>query len=275
MARAKLAGLPVGEYSPVIIIGVINLAPETFYKGSLAKGPEEAAKRAEKMIREGADIIDLGAMSTAPGVPPIPAAEERKRLLPALDVVKRKISAPISIDTQRAEVARAALDIGAQIINDVSGFKADPKMASVVSDFKCSAILMATKQKPGDARSIEEVQHALRGSLEICEHHGVDLERIVIDPGIGFGKGAEWDLHILANLRKITDLDRPVCVAVSRKSFIGRTLGLKEPADRLWGSLSATAIAVLNGASVVRTHDPRETLHVVRIAEAIRRAGGE
>lgn len=275
MARAQLAGLPVGGDSPVAIIGVINLAPETFYKGSLVRVLEEAAKRAEEMVREGADIIDLGAMSTAPGVEPIPAGEERKRLLPVLEVVEKLTDVPISVDTQRAEIARAALDTGAQIINDVSGFKADPEMAGVVSDFGCSAILMATKQKPGDARSIEEVQRTLRGSLEICERYGIDLEKIVIDPGIGFGKGAEWDLHILANLRKVIDLGRPVCVAVSRKSFIGRTLGLEKPADRLWGSLSATAIAVLNGASVVRTHDPKETLHAVRIAEAIRRAGGE
>jgi dihydropteroate synthase len=275
MARAQLAGLSVGDDSPVVIMGVINLAPETFYKGSLVRGPEDAAKRAEEMVSEGADIIDLGAMSTAPGVGSIPADEERKRLLPVLEMVGKTTSVPVSVDTQRATIAKASLEAGAQVINDVSGFKADPEMAGIVSDFKCSAILMATKQKPGDARSIEEVQRALRGSLEICEHRGVDLERIVIDPGIGFGKRVEWDLHLLANLRKVTDLGRPVCVAVSRKSFIGRTLELEKPVDRLWGSLSATAIAVLNGTSVVRTHDPKETLHAVRVTEAIQRAGGE
>ncbi len=275
MAWARLADILVGEDYPVVIVGAINVAPESFYPGSIAEGPEEAVRHARGMAEEGADIIDVGAMSTAPGVKSISAEEEERRLLPVVETLAEGLDKPISVDTQRATIARASLEAGAQVINDVSGFKADPGMAGIVSDLECSAILMATKRKPGDARSIEEVQRALRDSLEICERRGVDLERIVIDPGIGFGKGAEWDLHILANLQKVAKLGRPVCVAVSRKSFIGRTLGLEKPADRLWGSLSATAIAVLNGASVVRTHDPRETLHAVRIAEAIRRAEGE
>lgn len=272
MSRAKLAGVRVGDDSPVIIMGAINLAPETFYKGSLAKGPEGAAKRAEEMVKEGADIIDLGAMSTAPGVKPIPEAEEKKRLLPALEAIEKTIDMPISVDTQRAEIARAALDAGARIINDVSGFKADPEMARVVADSGCSAIAMATERRPGDVKTIGEARKALRDSLEICEKHGIDLEKIVIDPSVGFGKGAKWDLHILANLRELSDLGRPICVGVSRKLFIGETLGLRDPADRLWGSLGAAVVAVLNGASVVRTHDPKETLHAVRVAEAIQRA---
>jgi dihydropteroate synthase len=272
MGRAELAGVPVGDGSPVVIMGAINVAPETFYKGSLVKGPEDAVKRAKEMVREGADIIDLGAMSTAPGVEPISADEERKRLLPVLKAIEKTTNAPISVDTQRAEIARAALDAGAQMINDVSGFKADPEMAQVVAESGCSAIVMATKRRPGDIKTIEEARKTLKNSLEICEKHEIDLEKIVVDPGIGFGKGAEWDLHILANLRKLSDLDRPICVGVSRKSFIGEALDLEDPADRLWGSLGATAIAVLNGVSVVRTHDPKETLHAVRVAEAIQRA---
>lgn len=275
MAWAKLADILVGEDYPVVIVGAINVAPESFYSGSIAEGPKETVKLARRMVEDGADIVDVGAMSTAPGVRPIPAEEEERRLLPVVEALAERLDKPISVDTQRATIAKASLEAGARVINDVSGFKADPEMAGVVSDFRCSAVLMAAKQKPGDAQSIDEVQRALKGSLESCKHHGIDLERIVIDPGIGFGKGAEWDFHILANLRKVTDLGRPVCVAVSRKSFIGRTLGLEKPADRLWGSLSATAVAVLNGASVVRTHDPKETLHAVRVAEAIRRAGGE
>jgi len=197
---------------------------------------------------------------------------ERRRLLPIIEALVRELDSPISIDTQRAEIAEAALEAGAHIINDVSGLKADPEMAEVLADFGCSAIVMAARRKPGDVRTIEEIKHELGESLRICEHHDIDLKKIVIDPGIGFGKGGEWDLYILANLRKLATLRRPMCVAVSRKGFIGKVLDLPDPADRLWGSIAATAIAVLNGADVVRTHDPEETLHAIRVAEAVRSA---
>jgi dihydropteroate synthase len=176
------------------------------------------------------------------------------------------------VDTQRAAIAEAALEAGAKIINDVSGLKFDPRMARVVADFKCSAILMAARKKPGDARKIGEVCSVLQDSLQICKRHSIDMRKVVIDPGIGFGKGAGWDVHILANLRKLEDLGRPICVAVSRKAFIGKILGVSNPADRLIGSLAATAIAVRNGANVVRTHDVQETVQVVRVAEVMRYA---
>lgn len=227
------------------------------------------------MLEEGAKIIDLGAMSTAPGVKPISEPKERERLLPVLDAVLEEIEAPISVDTYRSEVARAVLERGAQIVNDVSGFKADPKMAQVVSDFNCSAILMASNQEPGDVRTIQEIRGALEESLKICNNHEVSLGKVSIDPGIGFGKGAKWDLHILASLKKLSTLGPPICVGISRKSFIGEVLDLEDPADRLSGSLAATTMAVLNGAKIIRTHDPKETLHAVRIAEAIWGAGRE
>lgn len=271
---ADLAGIRVGGGNPVVIVGVLNISPDSFYAGSIVKGPAEAVKRARRMLDEGADIVDVGAMSTAPGVKPIPVGLERRRLLPIVNALVKKLDSPISVDTQRAEIARAALEAGAHIINDVSGLKADPEMARVLADFRCSAVLMAAKRKPGDVRTIEEIKHELGKSLRMCEHHDIDLKKIVIDPGIGFGKGAEWDLHILANLRRLAALGRPICVAVSRKSFIGKVLDLPDPADRLLGSLAATAIAVLNGADVIRTHDSEETLHAVRLAESVRSAGG-
>lgn len=273
MANSKFSCIPIGGKAPVIIMGVLNIAPETFYKESSVKNPQEAADRAEKMIEDGADIIDLGAMSTAPEVKPISSEEEKQRLLPALDMVRKKIDAPISIDTQRASVAKAALDSGAQIINDVSGFKSDSKMARVAAEYGAPAILMASKKEPGDAKKIGEVKEVLQQSLDICSDEGLNLEKIVIDPGIGFGKGTKWDLHILRNLSGLKELDQPICVGVSRKSFIGEILNLENPADRLWGSLGATAIAVMNGANMIRTHDPRETLHAVRIVEEIRGSG--
>jgi len=270
---ADFAGIRVGEGNPVVIVGVLNTSPDSFYAGSVVRSPAEAVKRARRMLDKGADIVDVGAMSTAPRVKPIPVGLERRRLLPIVEALVRKFDSPISIDTQRAEIARAALKAGAHIINDVSGLKADPGMARVLADFGCSAVLMAARRKPGDVRTIEEIKHELGKSLRMCERNDIDLKKIAIDPGIGFGKGAEWDLHILANLRRLAALGRPICVAVSRKSFIGKVLDLPDPAGRLWGSLAATAIAVLNGADAIRTHDPKETLHAVRLAESVRSAG--
>lgn len=282
MSHAELAGIKVGDGNPVVIVGAINVGAESFYSGSVVQSKAEAVKRASAMLEEGAHVIDVGAMSTAPGAEPISTSLEMRRLIPVVRALAKALSSPISVDTQRAIVAEAAIEAGASIVNDVSGLKADPKMARVLSSFGCSTVLMAAKERPGDAKSIDEIMSTLRDSLRICELNGIDERKVVLDPGIGFGKGAEWDLHILANLSKLKTLGRPICVAVSRKSFIGRVLNLPDPADRLWGSLAATAIAVLNGADVVRTHDPKETSHAVRIAEAIRsvdakvkRFGGE
>ena len=272
MSSADLAGIRIGGSNPVVVVGVLNISPDSFYAGSVIKSPAKAAKRAKRMLDEGADIIDVGAMSTAPGLKPISPDLELRRLLPIVEILVEEFDSPISVDTQRAEVAEAALKVGARIINDVSGLKADPRMAKVLADFGCSAILMASRQKPGDVGTIEEIKRELRESLRICERHDVDFKKIVIDPGIGFGKEAELDIRILANLRKLKVLERPICVAVSRKSFIGKLLDLPDPTDRLSGSLAATSIAVLNGADVIRTHDPKETLTAIRMAEAVRSA---
>jgi dihydropteroate synthase len=273
MGKAELGGIEVGDGHPVAIIGVLNLSPESFYGGSVVRGPIQAVRQVKRMLRQGASIIDVGAMSTAPNVKPISVGLEEKRLLPVIKALVKETNAPISVDTQRAAIAEAALEAGARIINDVSGLKSDPNVANVVADFKCSAILMAARKKPGDARKMGEVRSALQDSLQICKRHSIDIRKVIIDPGIGFGKGVEWDVHILANLRKLKDLGRPICVAVSRKAFIGKILGVSNPADRLIGSLAATAIAVGNGADVVRTHDVQETAQVVRVIEAIQHAG--
>jgi len=272
MALAELACIKVGEGNPVLVVGAINLSPESFYLGSFVKGPSQALRVAERMLDEGAGIIDVGAMSTAPGVKPISQELERRRLIPVIKALAKGVDAPISADTQRAAVAKEALEAGASVVNDVSGLKADPAMAEVLVDSGCSVVLMAAKRKPGDARDVREVNRVLRESLRICKRRGVDLRKVVVDPGIGFGKPVRCDLGILANLGELKKLGRPVCVAVSRKRFIGAVLGLPSPADRLWGSLAATAIAVLNGADVIRTHDPKQTLQAVRVAEAIREA---
>jgi len=274
MSKAELGGIKVGDGCPVAMIGVLNLSPESFYSGSVVRGSAQALRRAKRMLEQGADIIDVGAASTAPNVEPISFDMERRRIFPIIKILVNKIDAPISVDTQRATIAEEAMEIGAKIINDVSGLKFDSRMADVVTKLKCSAILMAARKRPGDVRTVADIRRALYNSLEICRRNKINLEKIVVDPGIGFGKGGDYDVQILANLKKLKDLGRPICVAVSRKAFIGRILGLKDPADRLAGSLAATAVAVVNGADVVRTHDVEETLRAVRVAEAMRRAKG-
>lgn len=271
-SKAKLGGVKVGDGCQVAIIGVLNLSSESFYPGSVVRGSAQALRLAKRMLEQGADIIDIGAASTAPNVEPISLEKESRRILPIIKILVNKIDAPISVDTQRAAIAEEALEFGAKIINDVSGLKSDSRMANVVAKSKCSAILMASRNRPGDVRTVAEIRRALGDSLKICRRKKIDMRKIVIDPGIGFGKGGDYDVRILANLRNLKGLGRPICVAVSRKAFIGRILGLKDPADRLAGSLAAAAVAVVNGADVVRTHDVEETLRAVRVAEAIRRA---
>lgn len=261
-----------------VVMGIINLSSETFYKNSLAESSEKAAFRAKDIVEKGAEIVDLGAMSTGPGVEPISVKEEKKTLLPTLEAVREEIDVPISVDTQRAEVAQRAIERGADIVNDISGLKADDEMPRLISDLDCSLIAMANRIKGrirtaekgrGDIQTMEEVIGALEESLKICKDNDIDQSRVAIDPGIGFGRDAEGDLRVISNLNKLSKLGRPICIGISRKSFIGKTLDIEDPSERLAGSLGATAIAVMDGADIVRTHDPEETVHLIRMIEAI------
>ncbi len=291
--RAKLGNVEVGDGLPTAIMGAINLSPDSFYHGSVVRSPAGVVRRASEMIEEGAGIIDLGAMGTGPHSKPVSVKTESERLAPAIRALERELDVPISADTQRAEVAEAAIEAGASVINDKSGLKADPGMAGVIAKSGCSALLMSTLRFPGDTYEINEIKSALRGSLKICGKNGLKLNKVVLDPAIGYWPGrlerlgtralrqfpgkhytyaAHFDLSILANLSEFRGLGQPICVGLSRKSFIGGVLGLREPSERLAGTMAASAIAVLNGAHVLRTHDPAESLQVVKLAEAIRDA---
>jgi dihydropteroate synthase len=292
MITAKLGKVKVGDGHPVSMIGVINLSPDSFYRKSV-RNPEQAMARAREMVEQGATIIDVGAMATGPRAKPIPVDFELRRMVPAVKAIAR-LGITISADTQRAEVAEAAVRAGAAVVNDVSGLKADPKMAEAIADCGCSAILMASSRAPGDVYGDEEIKRALAGSLDICKKHGIPLKRVVLDPAVGYwparlkrlgqkskvqlggrphSYAAFLDLRILARLAEFRKLGRPICVGISRKSFVGAVTGLKDPDQRLMGSLAASAVAVFNGADVLRTHDPAETMQAVKIAEAIRSAG--
>ena len=275
-AYANLAGVEVGDGFPVRLVGAINVSPESFYPGSVAATEDSVKQRAERMAAEGADLLDIGAMSTAPYLPTeIPEAEEIQRVTWAIGIVRGVASLPLSVDTTRSRVALAALDAGADVINDVSGLRRDPGMGEIVAKRARGAILMASEIAPEARDPIGTVRGLLEETLQIVWRVGVPEHRIVVDPGIGFFRKAalpwyEWDCEVLRRLGDLKTLDRPLLVGVSRKSFIGQLLGQADPAERLGGSLAATAVAVVNGAHMIRTHDVGPSREVVRVAEALR-----
>ncbi len=275
-AYANIAGVEVGDEFPVRLVGAINVSPESFYPGSVAVDEASLKQRAEEMSAEGADLLDIGAMSTAPYLTTeIPEAEEIQRLSWAIGVVRNTVALPISADTTRSRVALAALDAGADVINDVSGLRRDPGMGEVVAKRARGVILMASETTPEARDPIETVRRLLAESLQIVWKAGVPEHRVVVDPGIGFFRKAalpwyEWDCEVLRRLGDLKTLDRPVLVGVSRKSFIGQILDQPDPADRLAGALAATAVAVANGAHMIRTHDVGPTREALRMAETLR-----
>ncbi|MDI6888126.1 MAG: dihydropteroate synthase [Methanocellales archaeon] len=267
---AEIASIKIGDFCPSRIMGVINLSEESFYKGSIVRA-EQVAEIATKMVEGGADMLDVGARSTAPGVKPISVEEEEKRLFPALRNVLDAVDVPVSVDTQYADIAEKVLRMGTHIINDISGLKTDPNMVNVISDFDVPVVLMASKKKPGDCLTFQEIKTSLIDSITLAEKSGID--KIIVDPGIGrwtSEKTYEFNLAIINDLERLRALERPVLVAISRKSFIGDVLGIENPYDRLAGTLACTAIAVYKGAHIIRTHDVRETKDIIRMAEAVR-----
>lgn len=275
-SHANLAGIDVGDGHPVRIVGAINVSPESFYKGSVASDEGLLRQRAEQMAAEGAEMLDVGAMSTAPYLETaISEAEEIRRLIWAIGVLRSVVTLPISVDTKHAKAAVAALDAGAAVINDVSGFRHDPAMSKVAARHAQGVILMASDAPPAAAEPVATVRSLLQQSLTLSDAAGVPRDRIVLDPGIGFFRNAAvpwdaWDCDILRRLGELRSLGSPILVGLSRKSFIGKLLGRQDPAQRLFGSLAATTVAVLNGAHLVRTHDVGATRDAIRMAEALR-----
>lgn len=257
------------------IMGILNLTPDSFYDGGRYLEPEKAVRQAEKMVEKGADIIDIGAESTRPGANPIPLEEELSRLLPVLQSIRPELDVPISVDTYKSEVAKRVLDMGADMINDISGLHFDPDMPGVISKFNAGCVLMHIKGKPKDMQKnpqytdlMTEIISYLRDSLEIVKKAGIDINKTILDPGIGFGKRIEDNLVIIRRLSELKSLGRPILIGVSRKSFIGHTLELPVE-DRLEGSLASAVLAIVNGASILRVHDVEETKRAVRMADAI------
>jgi dihydropteroate synthase len=258
-----------------LVAGILNLTPDSF-AGAGALEPEAALAQGLRLFEEGADWVDVGGESTRPGARPVAAAEEIRRVVPVIEALVRRGAGPISVDTTKAEVARAALDAGSDLVNDVSGFGYDPAMASLVAARGVPVVLMHLRggfaemhHAPAYRDVMGEIVAELKQALARAEQAGVAREMTLVDPGIGFSKDAAHSLEALRRLPELDVLERPVLVGPSRKSFIGRVLDL--PVERrLMGTAAAVAACVMHGAHVVRVHDVREMVEVVRVCDAIR-----
>ncbi|NIM97464.1 MAG: dihydropteroate synthase [candidate division Zixibacteria bacterium] len=260
------------------LMGILNVTPDSFSDGGRFFKSEDAVRQGMKMAEEGADLIDVGGESTRPGSDPLPKEEELSRVIPVISSLVKKTDIPISIDTYKADVARQALDAGAQMINDISALWFDPEMKKVVREFQVPVVLMHIKGTPKNMQKdpsyedvIPEITEYLKQSIEIAQDGGIDRHKIIIDPGIGFGKRLQDNLNILKNLKEFSILKCPILIGVSRKSFIGKILDLPVE-ERLEGSLAALAAAVMNGANIVRVHDVKQSKRVAGVADAILRA---
>jgi dihydropteroate synthase len=259
-----------------LIMGIINVTPDSFFDGGRRYDPEKAVADGVVMAASGADILDVGGESTRPGAQPVSEEQELARVLPVVRGLRRAVGAPISIDTYKSTVARAALDAGADIVNDVSALRFDAAMAPILAAEKVPVILMhmqgtpqTMQQDPRYADVVREVRDFLAEQMYEAMDAGIAQDRIVLDPGIGFGKTLEHNLLLLRGLPALTALGQPLLVGVSRKGFIGKILDL-DPPGRLEGSLAAAVAAILAGANIVRVHDVSETCRAARIADAIR-----
>ncbi|WP_309397987.1 dihydropteroate synthase [Cerasicoccus maritimus] len=255
------------------LMGILNVTPDSFSDGGQFATPLNALGQAQAMVREGADLIDVGAESTRPGAETISAEEEIDRLLPVLEALEEVLETPISVDTYKASVARKALEAGAHIINDIWGFQHDPDMAATVAEFGAGAVLMHNgrgAEYTGDI--VDEVKRFLEHSINLALHAGVDKSRIVLDPGIGFGKSVEQNLTLMRRLGELRSLGFPILLGASRKSVIGKTLDL-DVDQRLEGTLATSVVGVQQGADIIRVHDLQANQRAIRMADAIYRHG--
>jgi dihydropteroate synthase len=257
------------------IMGILNVTPDSFYDGGRYLDPQAAVDRAHQMVAEGADIIDIGGQSSRPGSDPVSEAEEADRVLPVVKAVAGSVAAMISVDTYRAAIARAALEAGAHLINDISALRFDPALVGVVAQYRAPLILMhmqgmprTMQLNPSYEALIDEVFAFLHGRLEAAKAGGVAAAQLLIDPGIGFGKGARHNLELLRKLHHFHALGQPLVIGTSRKAFIGWILGT-EVDERLEGTAATVAAAILQGADIVRVHDVLTMARVARMMDAI------
>ncbi|EJE7234112.1 dihydropteroate synthase [Clostridium botulinum] len=267
------------NYENLKVMGIINCTPDSFYEGSRKKSIEEALKTAEKMLKEGAEILDIGGESTRPGSDPVDEEEEIKRVVTVIKEIKNKFKdAIISIDTYRANTAKAAIEAGADIVNDISAMKYDENMVKVVKEYNIPVILMHVKGKPKDMQIdpvygdlMKEIHLYFNERIEYCKSHGIREDKIILDPGIGFGKTVEHNLKIMNRIEELKSFNLPVLLAASRKATIGKVLGNLPTEERLEGTIALSCLAVDSGLQMVRVHDVKENTRAIRMLEAVRK----
>jgi dihydropteroate synthase len=285
MLRRKLFRLKLPSRTLILgrrtlVMGVLNVTPDSFSDGNKFYSEEHAIEHAQHMERAGADLIDIGAESTRPGSQGVSAEEELKRLLPVLGGLRRLVKIPISIDTQKADVAEAALDAGAEIINDISGLRGDPRIAEIAARRRVPLILMHIRGEPRTMQKgpfaydiMKDVLHGLRRSVAIARKASVRKSQIILDPGIGFGKSYAQNYEVLQKLSQLAKLGYPLMVGTSRKAFLGATLtrdGKPAPAEeRIWGTAATVSASIMNGAHIVRVHDVEEMRQVARVTDCL------
>jgi dihydropteroate synthase len=275
--------LTVGDRSFVwgqqtYIMGVLNVTPDSFSDGGEFNNISAAVNQALEMVKAGVDIIDIGGQSTRPNAAQITLEEELNRVIPIIETLRPKINLPISIDTTRAEVAQAAIKAGANLVNDISGGTFDPEMLPVVANLNCPIILMHIRGNPQTMQQLTDYQDLmtdiysfLAQQITIATSAGIEPEKIIIDPGIGFAKNWEQNLEILRRLQLLKKLNCPILVGASRKSFIGHILNQPDPKARVWGTAAACCAAISNGADILRVHDVQAMREVSMVADAIYR----
>jgi dihydropteroate synthase len=264
-----------------LIMGVLNVTPDSFSDGGEFFSADQAIEHAMQMERDGADLIDVGAESTRPGSIGVGAEEEWKRLAPVLEALRRRLNIPISIDTRKAEIAAKAVEAGAEIINDISGLKHDARLAEVAARSRVPLVLMHMRGEPETMQTkpfawdvVKDVLTGLRASVRRARSAGVAASKIVVDPGIGFGKSYAQNFELLQKLEEVAKLGFPVLVGTSRKGFIGKTLAMEGSASdaseaKIWGTAATVTASILNGAHLVRVHDVAEMVSVVRVADCV------
>jgi len=269
--QLKCRDRPVMVGRETLLVGILNLAPDSFFDGGKFSGVESALAQAGRLVEEGAAIIDVGGQSTRPGYEEISAEEEIARVVPAITALVSRLPVPVSIDTYKPAVARAALQAGAHLLNDIHGLQHSPELARLAAEFGCPVVVMhndaAFREAPGD--SIYKLKMFFDRSLEIAAQAGIPDDLIVLDPGIGFGKTQEQNLEILARLAELKLLGFPLWLGASRKSVVGNVLALP-PEERLEGTLATTALAVWQGVGFIRVHDVRANARAAKMAAAIR-----
>ncbi len=264
------------DFSRVYVMGILNLTEDSFYPSSRVE-LSKVAETAKRMEEEGADILDIGAESTRPGALPIDAEEEAEKITQAVKEIRKVCDLPVSVDTYRASTAKAGVLAGADMINDISGLKFDEKMATTIAELGVPVVVMHIKGTPRDMQKnphydnvLKEVHEYLEKSVEIGTKAGIEREKIIIDPGIGFGKRLEDNLNLIAHLDKFKDLDLPILIGISRKSMINMIMEM-DVSQRLEPTIALNTVAAMKGANIVRVHDVRAHVKAMRMIDAVRR----